>query len=67
MAEPNAKDVRNIIELLDNFAAGREGRMKLVMAEDMENATTTKQYHHGRCDVGSPFACDNGLAPLDKE
>lgn len=67
MAEPQGKDIRNIVEMLDNFAQSGEGRMKLRMADDMEEATTKKEYHHGRCDVGSPWACNNSLDALDKE
>lgn len=66
MAEPQGKDIRNIIEMLDNFAAGSEGRMKIVMADDMDTATTKKEYHHGRCDVASPWAC-GALEALDTE
>lgn len=65
MENINGKDIRNIVELLDNFAQSNEGRLKLRMSEDMDTAGTTKQYHHGRCDVGSPWACGT-LEPLDK-
>lgn len=67
MAEVTGKDVRNIIEMLDDFASSNTGRMKLTMADDIENATMKKEYHHGRCDVGSPWACENGMDALDKE
>lgn len=67
MAEPQGKDIRNIVELLDNFAQSGEGRMKLRMAENMEDEATKKEYHHGRCDVGSPWACNHSLDALDKE
>ncbi len=62
----NGKDIRNIVEMLDNFAKSGEGRMKIRMADDMEHASTSKEYHHGRCDVGSPWACENGLDKLDE-
>jgi hypothetical protein len=67
MAEPQGQDIRNIIDILDDFAMGSDGRMKIVMAENMEEASTKREYHHGRCDVGSPWACGNGMEALDKE
>ncbi len=67
MAEPNSKDIRNIVEMLDNFAQSNEGRMKLRMAENMEQVSTKKEYHHGRCDVGSPWSCNHSLDALDSE
>jgi hypothetical protein len=48
-------DIMNVMNLLDNFAASEEGRLRLRMSED-PNAHTEKVYHHGRCDVGSPWA-----------
>lgn len=67
MAEVSGKDIRNIVEMLDNFATSGEGRMKIKMADDMEHSRTTREYHHGRCDVGSPWACSNSLDALDNE
>jgi hypothetical protein len=66
MAEATGKDIRNIVELLDEFARSDEGRLKLTMSDDMETASTKKEYHHGRCDVGSPWSCVNSLDALDK-
>lgn len=67
MAEPKGQDIRNIIDMLDNFAEGNEGRMKIVMADNMEDESTKKEYHLGRCDVGSPWACGSPLEALDVE
>lgn len=67
MAEIDGRDVRNIVEMLDDFARSDVGRMKIRMAEDMEHAKTAKAYHHGRCDVGSPWACEHGMDALDQE
>lgn len=56
----NQVDIDNIVELLDQFAASGEGRMKLKVAEEGTPEKVEKKYHHGRCDVGSPWA--NGMA-----
>ena len=49
-------DIDNILNLLDGFAASGEGRMKLRMSEEQTQGTASKVHHHGRCDIGSPWA-----------
>lgn len=56
----NEVDIDNIVELLDRFATSDEGRMKLKVTEGNATEKIEKKYHHGRCDVGSPWA--NGMA-----
>ncbi len=50
------EDIENILELLDGFATGGESRMKLRMSEQQAAGTAEKTHHHGRCDIGSPWA-----------
>ena len=52
----NSKDIENMIKLLDGFAQSEESRLKIYTSEEMAQGETTKQYHHGRCDIGSPWA-----------
>ena len=52
----NSVDIDNIVELLDQFAASGEGRMKLKVTEGNASEKVEKKYHHGRCDVGSRWA-----------
>ena len=54
MNPTNETDIENIIRLLDGFCTAEESRLKLEVTEDTEN--TKREYHHGRCDVGSPWA-----------
>lgn len=49
------KDIEAIISLLDQYAASDGSRMKINVVEG-NGALLEKQYHHGRCDVGSPWA-----------
>ena len=56
----NEVDIDNSVELLDRFATSDEGRMKLKVTEGNATEKIEKKYHHGRCDVGSPWA--NGMA-----
>ena len=53
----NYEDIENIIELLDS-KMGIDGinRINLQMSEDLDSGEVAERYHHGRCDVGSPWA-----------
>ena len=50
----------DIVAMLDKMTTDGVGRMKITISDKVEAGTVTKQYHHGRCDVGSPWAtgCD---------
>ena len=49
-------DIDDVISLLDDLAAGGVSRMKIETSGQMRQGEVKKAYHHGRCDVGSPFA-----------
>ncbi|MCI8945731.1 MAG: hypothetical protein HFI91_01555 [Lachnospiraceae bacterium] len=50
------QDIENILKILDSFALGEESRMRLDVVETETGAGMTKVHHHGRCDIGSPWA-----------
>lgn len=55
------KDIQAIIDLLDQKTQSGISRIHIDVEEqsreEAENASKMKeQYHHGRCDVGSPWA-----------
>ncbi len=50
-----AQSIDDIINLLDNYAASGGSRMKLNVVEG-NGEVISRKYHHGRCDVGSPWA-----------
>ena len=50
-----AQNVEDIIRILDDYANAGGGRLKLKVV-DGEGRTVSREYHHGRCDVGSPWA-----------
>lgn len=50
-----AQNVEDIIKLLDNYAAAGGSRLKLKVVEG-KGEVISREYHHGRCDVGSPWA-----------
>ena len=51
----NDHDIEAIIALLDGYVESDGSRMKIQVTEG-DGTVMNKQYHHGRCDVGSPWA-----------
>lgn len=58
MGENNTseKDIDNLLKILDGFCAADESRMKIEVSEDLSFGEVQHAYHHGRCDIGSPWA-----------
>ena len=54
-------DSDNIVNMIDQKVMDGVGRIKVEVDEDALEGTVSERYHHGRCDVGSPFAC--GVVP----
>jgi len=51
----SSDDINSIIGLLDSYNESGGSRMKLNVVEGY-GEVVDKKYHHGRCDVCSPFA-----------
>ncbi|MDE5950959.1 MAG: hypothetical protein K2H12_05210 [Acetatifactor sp.] len=49
-------DLDNVIHMLDSMTEAGVSRIKVEMSDEVEEGRAEKAYHHGRCDVGSPFA-----------
>lgn len=49
-------DVENIIHLLDSRMEAGTSRINLHVEDTVAAGETREVYHHGRCDVGSPWA-----------
>lgn len=56
-------DVDEIIALLDGYTRAGGSRMKLDVVEG-GGEVLSRQYHHGRCDIGSPWACGTAFDVL---
>ncbi len=54
-------DVDKIINMLDEKTESGVGRIKVEMDESTPENTVKERHHHGRCDLGSPFA--DGCVP----
>lgn len=48
--------VDEIVRMLDQLADNEVSRIKVEISEKEAEGDMKKTYHHGRCDVGSPFA-----------
>ena len=57
-------DIEMIIKMLDEKTALGVSRIKVVMNEEEEADSVKINYHHGRCDVGSPWA-DGSIGNCD--
>ena len=47
---------KDLIAALDAMMDSGVSRLKIDMSEELSEGESEKKYHHGRCDVGSPFA-----------
>ena len=65
-ADPSASDVDGIIALLDGYTQAGGSRLKINVVEG-QGEVLSRQYHHGRCDVGSPWACGTAFDVLEDE
>ncbi len=53
--EADERDVDALIRLLDQYNEAGGSRMKINVVEG-DGQVVERQYHHGRCDIGSPWA-----------
>ncbi|MGN0168008.1 MAG: hypothetical protein ACI4AB_08195 [Acetatifactor sp.] len=58
------EDIDAVIALLDGYTQAGESRIKVNVVEG-EGEVVSHQYHHGRCDVGSPWACGAAFDVLE--
>lgn len=49
-------DIDSVMDMLDSMTQEEISRMKVEISEKLEAGSAERAYHHGRCDVGSPFA-----------
>ena len=52
----DSKQIDEIIDMIDGKMESGVGRLSVKFADDQQEGTVRQQYHHGRCDVGSPWA-----------
>ena len=59
-------DVDALIALLDGCTRAGESRIKVNVVEG-EGKAISLRYHHGRCDIGSPWACGTAFDVLEQD
>ncbi|MCR5399809.1 MAG: hypothetical protein K6E68_09800 [Lachnospiraceae bacterium] len=52
----NQNEIDDIINMLDTLTDNEVSRIKISVSDELDPGETKKEYHHGRCDVGSPWA-----------
>ncbi|MCM1535217.1 MAG: hypothetical protein NC126_04770 [Clostridium sp.] len=60
----NEQDLEAIISLLDQYSEAGGSRMKLNVVEG-DGEIIDRKYHHGRCDIGSPWAMGQAFDVLE--
>lgn len=49
-------EIDELVSMIDGKMSGGVSRLKVQFSEEQRANTVREQYHHGRCDVGSPWA-----------
>ncbi|MBR1477831.1 MAG: hypothetical protein IJ608_07710 [Lachnospiraceae bacterium] len=49
-------DENELINMIESQMSGGVSRLKVGFTDDVVDGGMRKEYHHGRCDVGSPWA-----------
>lgn len=49
-------EIDDVIKILDDMTSAGVSRVKIETSDAAKKGDVRKHYHHGRCDVGSPFA-----------
>ncbi len=49
-------NLEQVIAMLDGFASSDASRLKIDVSDEYAQGEVKRQYHHGRCDFGSPWA-----------
>lgn len=52
----NTMDVNELVEMIDGKMSSGVSRLTIGFSEDLHSGVKKESYHHGRCDVGSPWA-----------
>jgi len=63
-SEAANQDIETLVRLLDGYAQGGGSRLKIDVVEG-QGEVVERKYHHGRCDVGSPWACGTAFDVLE--
>ncbi len=62
--EAGAADIDALVALLDGCTQAGESRIKIDVVEG-GGEVVSREYHHGRCDIGSPWACGTAFDVIE--
>ena len=62
-----AQSVEDIIQILDGYTQSGGSRMKIQTSDELTQGQVKREYHHGRCDVNSPWALGTAFDVLEDE
>ncbi len=48
--------IDEVLAMIDGKMNGGVSRLKVQFSDELEKGQVEQKYHHGRCDVGSPWA-----------
>ncbi len=54
--ETGMDNIDELINMIDGKMDSGVSRLKVGFSEELESGEKKEAYHHGRCDVGSPWA-----------
>lgn len=66
-SQPDDINLEQVIAMLDGFAASDASRLKIDVSDEYGQGEVKKEYHHGRCDIGSPWARGCAFDVLEDE
>lgn len=58
------RDEDALVAMLDGCVSAGESRIRIQVVEG-QGEVIERRYHHGRCDVGSPWACGTAFDVLE--
>lgn len=63
--EVSEEDIENMLAILEKFGKSDVSRLNVSVSDEMKAGKSAKVSHHGRCDVGSPWAKGDAFDVLE--
>ncbi len=63
--EISDEDIANMLAILEKFGNSEISRLNVQVSDEVSAGKSAKAYHHGRCDVGSPWAKGDSFDVLE--
>lgn len=61
----DSKEIDDLVALIDMMTQSGTSRLKVKVTDELSEGTYKKEYHHGRCDINSPWACGASFDVLE--